>query len=544
MSESKYVYGIDLGTTYSCIAYQDETGRPVVLKNLDNESTTPSVVQFPDEGGVIVGKQAKDTSVMYPKHTISLVKQLMGRTKVAYTNREGIDISPSEISAFILKKLAGDAGKINMDTVSNVVITVPAYFGENEREATKEAGRLAGLNVLSIIEEPTAAAIYYGCTKNGTEKTILVYDLGGGTFDITIMKITGDEIRVICTDGDHDLGGQKWDKALSRWVIDTFVEKTNFSDDFDEEAHQEVALFVEDVKKQLSKRTVVKKMLNIHGLRETIEVTRELFDDLTISTLLSSTITKTLSTIELAKAHPINPITHIDEILLVGGSTHMPQVAETIKAQIGMDPKILEPDEAVAKGAAIHAVFMLEAYKNGTMALPGADSDDDSAPRISLPSAVDSVAPVGGPTKVISASTKSFGLQVFIDNELKIYNMILKDQELPINVQETFGTQHENQASVEIKIYESTYYDKQYDIDESFYKGQAVLSLPPNTPKHSPIEITMILTDDGTLKFKGVNPKTGEECKGEFQGEYAMKKEEFIEAQERVASLVKMSDNF
>jgi len=146
---AKYVYGIDLGTTYSCIAYQDENGRPVVLKNRDNDNTTPSVVQYPDEGGVIVGKQAKETGVMYPDHTIALVKRLMGVSKVAYRNRDGEDISPSEISSFILDKVAKDAGVLNDDTVSDVVITCPAYFGENEREATKEAGRLAGLNVQS-----------------------------------------------------------------------------------------------------------------------------------------------------------------------------------------------------------------------------------------------------------------------------------------------------------------------------------------------------------------------------------------------------------
>lgn len=216
---SKYVYGIDLGTTYSCIAYQDEDGRPTVIKNMDtNADTTPSVVQWGEDGTVIVGQEAKDTGVLEPDRTIAFVKQLMGKSPVAITI-DGKDISPTEVSSYILRELAKQAGAQMDDEVKDVVITCPAYFGEAERTATKQAGEIAGLNVLSIIEEPTAAAICYGVTRADEDKNVLIYDLGGGTFDITVMKITNGEIRVVTTEGDHDLGGKQWDNALSLSLI-------------------------------------------------------------------------------------------------------------------------------------------------------------------------------------------------------------------------------------------------------------------------------------------------------------------------------------
>lgn len=556
---SKYVYGIDLGTTYSCIAYQDESGRPVVVKNCDGDNITPSVVQFDDDGNVVVGKQAKETGVMYPDHTISFVKRLIGVTKVAYTNREGQDISPSEISAFILGKVTKDAGQLNDDTVTDVVITCPAYFGENERSATKEAGKLAGLNVLAIIEEPTAAAIYYGCTRDTEDKTILIYDLGGGTFDITVMKISNGEIRVICTDGDHDLGGKNWDDALSRYFMDAFIEKTDYDDEFDTESLQDLSIVVEDAKIALSTKSSVKKMMTVQGVRAPIEITKEQFEDLTVPTLLSSTITLTKKVVEVAKEKGIDKI---DDILLVGGSTKMPQVSKALMENFGIEPKILEPDEAVAKGAAIYAVMMKES------AVPSVIADDESKEIVDtkvdevtgettyivedtatgqreeiVQERTMSLAPAGGSVKVVSASTKSFGVKVQMKEKgERIYNMIIKDNELPIVVTEEFGTYEDNQESVAIEIYESTIKDNDYEVDKEFFKGEAVLPLPPNTPKGAPVSVTMELSIDGTLKIRGVNPQTGDECKGEFQSDCILKDNEFEEARSRVTALTKTMD--
>ncbi|WP_415932095.1 Hsp70 family protein, partial [Zhenpiania hominis] len=193
---SKFVFGIDLGTTYSCIAYVDENGIPTVIKNNEGTNTTPSVVNFASSGEVVVGGVAKESAVIEPNNTVEFVKRLMGKTDFAI-NYDGEDKSPEEISSYILRKLAKDASE-QLDTeVKDVVITCPAYFGLAERKATKNAGEMAGLNVLEVISEPTAAALYYGCTKASDERTFLVYDLGGGTFDVTIMRISSEKIEII-----------------------------------------------------------------------------------------------------------------------------------------------------------------------------------------------------------------------------------------------------------------------------------------------------------------------------------------------------------
>ena len=364
---AKYVFGIDLGTTYSCISYVDETGRATVVDNAEGSNTTPSVVNFASPNQVVVGQVAKENAVIDPNNTISLVKTLMGKTDFAI-NYNGEDKSPEEVSAYILKKVTGDASKLLDTEVKDVVITCPAYFGTAERTATKNAGIIAGLNVLEIISEPTAAALYYGCAKEQSEKTILVFDLGGGTFDVTIMSISSEKIEVICSDGNHELGGKDWDEALMRYMAEEFISQTGFDGEFDEYAQQDMRLKAEKAKKQLSSREEVPVMLDAAGLRARVSISRAKFDEIT-STLLGEAIEKTDAAIAVAKQKGYN----VDEILLVGGSTRMPQVTDALVKKYGIEPKILEPDEAVAKGAAIHAVNV---YVNNQKSLEPGDSGE------------------------------------------------------------------------------------------------------------------------------------------------------------------------
>ena len=348
---AKYVFGIDLGTTYSCIARVDDTGRPEIIKNREGENITPSVVQF-DGDTVIVGDTAKEEAVLHPETTAMLVKTLMGKTDFAISYN-GEDRSPEEVSSYILKKLVEDASEQLGVEVRDVVITCPAYFGTAEREATKKAGEIANLNVLEIISEPTAAALYYGCAKEQNEKTILVYDLGGGTFDVTIMRITSNEIEIICSDGDRDLGGKNWDEILIRYLADQFIEKVGEEIEFDDYAIQDLRLKAEDMKKQLTSKNQSSKLLDVSGKKQKISITREKFDEIT-SALLNETIKKTKDAIETAEKKGYKKI---DEILLVGGSTRMSQVMKALTEEFGdIEIKIFEPDEVVAKGAAIHAV--------------------------------------------------------------------------------------------------------------------------------------------------------------------------------------------
>ena len=351
---AKYVFGIDLGTTYSCIAYVDETGRATVVNNQEGTNTTPSVVNFASPSQVVVGQVAKENAVIDPQNTVALVKTLMGKRFFAI-NYNVEDKSPEEVSAYILRKLAEDASKLIDSEVKDVVITCPAYFGTAERTATKNAGEIAGLNVIEIISEPTAAALYYGCAKEQGEKTILVYDLGGGTFDVTVMRIGAGKIEVICSDGNHELGGKNWDDAVMQYLAGEFCSETGFDGDFDEYAQQDLRLKAEKAKQQLSSREEVPVMLDAAGLRARISISRTTFDEIT-QTLLNESIEKTDAAIAVAESKGYK----VDEILLVGGSTRMPQVTKALVEKYGIEPKILEPDEAVAKSAAIYALGAYE----------------------------------------------------------------------------------------------------------------------------------------------------------------------------------------
>ena len=456
---AKYIFGIDLGTTYSCIAYVDETGRATVVNNQEGTNTTPSVVNFASPTQVVVGQIAKENAVIDPQNTVSLVKTLMGNSNFAI-NYNGEDKSPEEVSAYILRKLAEDASKLLDTEVKDVVITCPAYFGTAERQATKNAGIIAGLNVIEIISEPTAAALYYGCAKEQEEKTILVYDLGGGTFDVTIMRISAGKIEVICSDGNHQLGGKDWDTEIMNYLATQFCEETGFDGDFDEYAQQDLRLKAEKAKQQLSSREEVPVMLDAAGLRARISLSRTTFDEITQS-LLNESIEKTDAAIAVAKEKGYT----VDEILLVGGSTRMPQVTKALVAKYGIEPKILEPDEAVAKGAAIYALGAYEGkvdeWKEKVATGQVDVSDEEVKEEMEKYAEEASVSSATIPglmgqkmSEVVTvATTKSYAIQVLVQGQEKCCNMIIKNEKMEngfVSVTKQFGTAAECQLSQQI----------------------------------------------------------------------------------------------
>ena len=544
---AKYVFGIDLGTTYSCIAYVDETGRATVVNNSEGTNTTPSVVNFASPSQVVVGQVAKENAVIDPDNTISLVKTLKGKTDFAISYN-GEDKSPEEVSAYILRKVAEDAAKMLDTEVKDVVITCPAYFGTAERTATKNAGIIAGLNVLEVISEPTAAALYYGCAREQEEKTILVFDLGGGTFDVTIMNISSEKIEVICSDGNHELGGKDWDEAVMRYLAEEFISQTGFDGEFDEYAQQDMRLKAEKAKQQLTSRDQVPVMLDAAGLRARINLTREKFDEIT-SALLGEAIEKTESAIDVAKEKGYN----IDEILLVGGSTRMPQVTKAIVDRFGMEPKILDPDEAVAKGAAIHAVNV---YVNNQKSLEPGDvgettvnvggatkeiNADDYKEELAVQPEMMSI---GGKTRqVVVATTKSFAIEVLINGESKCCNMIIKNEPMPngsISVTKEFGTNVANQESAELVVYESDFMEETFDVDKDFVLGTATLELSENLPVGSPIQVTFTLSTEGILEVSGVDKTTGREVHATMQAKGIMAEEKVDELKEKSKQMVVM----
>ncbi len=355
------IYGIDLGTTYSVVAYIDETGRAAVTRNNAGSDTTPSVVYFESDSSVVVGQTAKEAAGEYPDQVVSLIKREMG-TRDYQRTFFGTDHTPPSISAIILEALARDAEADTGRKVTDVVITVPAYFGLLEKDATRKAGEIAGLNVIGIVPEPVAAALQYGVTGNADGTTFLVYDLGGGTFDISLIKMTDTAIEVLVVGGNHQLGGADWDQKL----LDHLVEQASaqFGDDSfsdDEALMQDLRNEAEKMKRGLSVADSKTQLIRYTGSPAKIGVTRAEFEQLTAS-LLDETIRITRQTLAEAEERYPGVTQQISEVLLVGGSSRMPAVTAALEKEFSWHPKLADPDLAVAKGAALYAVGQTVRY--------------------------------------------------------------------------------------------------------------------------------------------------------------------------------------
>lgn len=317
----KYI-GIDLGTTFSCMAYINEEGQPVVIPNGEGKNTTPSTVLF-DGTSTIVGEEAKNQSIIDPQNFEQFVKRHMGERDYLFSTEDGEKYSPEAISAIILAKMKADAEQHLGEPIEGAVITVPAYFNEAQRKSTMDAGKIAGLNVLAIINEPTAAALAFGIAK-GTEKeqTIMVYDLGGGTFDVTVLKFDAENITVLGTAGDRKLGGYDFDERIINAVIEEAAERgLDIKNDL--VARQDLQLKAEEAKKTLSVREKANIVLNIGGRPFKYSLTREEFVD-----LVEPLLFKTVGSMETACDEAEIEYSDLDKILLVGGSTRMPIVRE------------------------------------------------------------------------------------------------------------------------------------------------------------------------------------------------------------------------
>ena len=346
------IIGIDLGTTNSCVAVM-EGGDPTVIHNIEGNRTTPSIVAFTKEGERLVGETAKRQAVTNPDRTISSIKREMGTDyKISI---DGKDYTPEEISAMILQKLKADAESYLGETVEDAVITVPAYFTDAQRQATKDAGRIAGLNVKRIINEPTAAALAYGMDKEEVQHKIMVYDLGGGTFDVSILEVGDGVFEVMATRGNNRLGGDDFDNKLVDYIADEFQKENGVDLKSDKMSLQRLKEAAEKAKKELS--STMTTNINLPFITATqngplhlnMDITRAKFNELT-SDLVEKTIAPVKDCIKDAGIE----VSDLDKILLVGGSTRIPAVQDEVKKLTGRDPqKDINPDECVAIGAAI-----------------------------------------------------------------------------------------------------------------------------------------------------------------------------------------------
>lgn len=534
------IFGIDLGTTYSCIAYVDEFGKPVVVNNQDSSPVTPSVVAFEEGGGYSAGEAAKGTLESEPDHVCSVIKRHMGSRDYTF-EAFGKEWQPEEVSALILQKITKDASEVLGEEVKNVVITCPAYFGMEEREATQKAGEIADLNVISILNEPTAAAISYGL-KLDTTQTVMVFDLGGGTFDVTIIKVENGRIETIATGGDHMLGGKDWDAAIRDYVIESYAAQTGESVDSiydDKEIMGDLELKAEQAKKTLTPEEKTKAIVKLNG--EKIEITREIFNEKTRE-LLESTIVKTRET--MAEAAKKN-VTHYDKILLVGGSTRMLQIKERLTQEFPDTPiEFCDPDQSVAKGAAIYGLNMA-AFSQAITS--GEDSNTERTTSITEEEKKElQNNPLfrfgGGQAKaieIVNVISQSVAVKLVCDDDQEhIINQIFKNTAIPCTHELHAGTHVANQTSVQIEIYENGSSETMVEEESCRLLVEGELGpLPEGLPANAPIDVIFNIHEDGQLTIDAEHKPSGAKKHLEVSLVNSLTKQEVEEAKQKVKAM-------
>ena len=505
------VLGIDLGTTNSAMAYV-VGGKPVIVENREGARTTPSVFYYNSkDGSVVIGEVAKRNSVLHPENTFYEVKRFIGRSfddpsvqhdislvpykviekngKIKLLTKEGKEYAPEEISAAVLRKLKTDAEEKLGQTITEAVITVPAYFNDAQRQATKDAGEIAGLKVLRIINEPTAAALAYGFEK-GKDERILVYDLGGGTFDVTVLEVSSDTIEVLATNGDTHLGGKDFDKRLIEYIISEFKKETGIDLSKDKAAVQRIKEAAEKAKHDLS--TQQEHQINLPFITMgpdnqpqhlLMTITRAKFEE-----LVKDLIEKTMDPVKKALADAGVKKEEIQEIIMVGGMTRMPAVQRAVEEFFGKKPNLsVNPDEVVALGAAIQGAVLKGDIKDILLL--------DVTP---LTLAIETAGNIATP-------------------------MIPRNTTIPTSKTQIFSTYADNQTAVDIHVVQG---ERPLASDNKSL-GKFTLSGIPPAPRGVPqIEVTFDLDANGILTVRAVDKATNKEAKITITGASTLSEEE------------------
>jgi len=466
--------GIDLGTTYSAIAAVNKHGVPEILANAEGDRITPSVILF-DGDDIVVGNYAKQAAVAYPDQVVDFVKRYMGDPDYGFAYRNEV-YTPERLSSFILSKLKHDAEARLGHPIEEAVITVPAYFGDQQRRATLRAGELAGLKVLKLINEPTAAAFAYGLANSGKDMNVLVFDLGGGTFDVTYASIEGKDINVVATTGDHQLGGKDWDEKLIEYISQRFQEKHGVDPLEDVAAYHDLRQKCVSAKLSLSRRPKVNLFFDFNGavLRE--EITRDLFEELT-SPLLSRC--QALTADVLTDAGITGGA--VDVVLLAGGSTRMPMVRELIQSMFAKAAATdINPDECIALGAALTAA--LESAK-----LSG------SAPPVDI--------------RTHDVTSHSLGMVVFKDGGLKNSQIIRRNTRIPCErTRDDYVTSHDNQSTMDLWLVQG---ESEQPLECNALGHFEFFGLPARPAGDTRLAVTFRYNENGIVEVECVDLNNG-----------------------------------
>lgn len=479
---ARYV-GIDLGTTFSAVAIIDEKGNPQIIPNQQGETTTPSAVLF-GKGKPVVGSTAKKKSISDPANYEAFVKRHMGEKSYTFTNKAGESYRPEEISALILSKLKQDAEAYLGEEIAGAVITVPAYFADPHRVATRDAATAAGIKVLDMINEPTAAAIAFGISKNVTEpQTVMVYDFGGGTFDVSILRIDAENIEVIATHGDHELGGYDIDKAIYDYVVD-LAQDEGVDIESDRKAMQSLMIAAETAKKELSSAEETDICIYVRGEEFETTITREEFEEEIADSVMDTTLSIMTRTMEMAGL----TYRDIDKILLVGGSTRIPYIRTMLEEETGITPSSeVHPDEAVAIGAAYHAVDVARQMAEGTYKTE-VSGNSNSKPPVEVHE--EDLPELDKNYRFQDVTSHGIGVVALNENDEEANSIILpRNTRIPAEFEAYYATLGNYQKQLEIQVTSGDF----EDLDYVTILGSAMMEI---RPRLQPVQIQIIVSCD------------------------------------------------